>query len=132
MEVLLEVESSLSKGVLDGQLLWIILRELLVDTCEKLLSNSLNNWEERSILSNGCDHDSHGLNSSSSESHLAWGLRLDIIDDLLHQWHELVEVVSELFLNKSSGGIEKIHNLLLHWLVLFVDSLGQVVNQALE
>lgn len=99
MEVILEIVGSLCKGILDGQLLWIVLRELLVDSSEQLLGNSLHGLEERSVLSHGSNHHSDGFNCSSSKSHLVWGLRLNIIDDFLEQWHELVEVVSKLLLD---------------------------------
>jgi hypothetical protein len=52
--------------------------------------------------------------------------------DSFHEYHEFVEVVTELLFDQSSHGVDKVHNLLLHWLVFLINYLGEVLNQTLE
>lgn len=49
-EIFLEVESCFGKSLFDGLVLWIILREIVIEEVEHLLGDILNDWEEFFVL----------------------------------------------------------------------------------
>ena len=49
-EIFLEVESCFGKSLFDSLILWIILREIVIEEIEHLLGDILNDWEEFLVL----------------------------------------------------------------------------------